>query len=94
MCPFSALGPHLVQTHASPVYTASVREFIGALALLCFESLVSLVSSVALIFFPHRCLQDSLSPERRDVMETSLLGLNISRSLTHFSSASKSPGRI
>lgn len=45
MCPVLALGPHLVQTHASPVYTASVHEFIGALALLCFESLVSLVSS-------------------------------------------------
>lgn len=41
-----SLGPYVVQTHAGPVYAASVSEFICAPALLYLEDLDSLVSSI------------------------------------------------
>lgn len=73
----SLLGPDLGRPRAS---CRSLWELIRASVLLCLQGLASFLSStpLALPIF----LQDFLSPKERDLMETSLSGLRISRSLT------------
>lgn len=87
MCPLllSALGSHLAQPHADPVRAAMVSALIRLLALLCLECLAPLMSSLlALTAFPLPLPLDFLSPEERDLLEISQLGLSVPRSLTFY----------
>ena len=69
----SALGPHLIQSHASPMHAA----------LLYLEGLNSLLSSICFSSYALSASSHSfLNLERRDLMETSLLGLSQGLSLS------------
>lgn len=88
MCPLlPALGSHLVQTSTGPVHTARVSVTpLCALVLLCLEGLTSLVSSIpsASDELSAPSSQSSLSPEEKDLMEISFIGLSLPRSLTQY----------
>lgn len=85
MCPllFSALGSHLVQTCAGPVHTAWVSVSLCVYWPYWFIwpwfSWLYYPSPLALILFLLPFPQGSLSPERRDLMETSFSALSVPR---------------
>ena len=88
--PLSAPGPHLVQTHRGAahapvaVQAASVSVSSYGLCSVALEGLVLLVSSVplALTLSLPPLLEGFLTLRGRELMETSLLGLGVARSLT------------
>lgn len=76
----SVLEPQRIQTRAEPcAYCLSLCDLTRALVLLGLEGLVSLMSSIPLrllVFLPS---MGSLSPEGRDFMEVSHLGLSVNK---------------
>ena len=67
------------------MHIATVSEYICRFAFLCLEDLVSFLSSIlslALTVLVLSFLQGFLSPEGKELMETSHLVLSVPRSLT------------
>lgn len=80
---FPALGPPPVLD--GPVHAASVSGFVCVSVLLCLEGLISVEPSITTDLYNLSTFllpQCSLSSERRNLMETSHLRLNVSRSLS------------
>lgn len=79
----SALGPYLGQVHAGPVRAASVSEFTCVSALWTQRTLFPWCppSLLALKLLLPPLPRGFLSPEGRDLVETSHLGLRAQRSL-------------
>jgi hypothetical protein len=72
-----------MQTHAGPVHAASVSVNLCKSILFCLDAWCS-PSSLSLTLFSPPLLQDSLSPENRDYIETSYLRLRVPKYLTLF----------